>query len=91
MTVAVGDAKLPELVKHVQAEHDRIDITDKGQPVAVLISPDDLEALEETIAVLSDPEAIANLAEAARSRAGGGGVSFDVVKEDLERRRGSRR
>lgn len=32
-----------------------------GKPTAVLVAPDDLDALEETIAILSDPEAVRRL------------------------------
>jgi len=32
--------------------------------VAVLISPDDLQQLEETLSVLGDPEALADIREA---------------------------
>ena len=36
-----------------------------GQPAAVLVAPDDLEALEETIAILSDTAMMRALAESA--------------------------
>ena len=39
-------------------------ITRNGREAAVLISPDDLASLEETLSVLSDPEAMAELREA---------------------------
>jgi antitoxin YefM len=45
---------LSELVDRVEDQHDRIVVTRNGKPAAVLISPDDLESLEETLAILSD-------------------------------------
>jgi len=39
-------------------------VTRNGHVAAVVISPEDLAQLEETIAVLSDPEALADIREA---------------------------
>ncbi|GAC1651036.1 MAG: hypothetical protein NVS9B11_23790 [Candidatus Dormibacteraceae bacterium] len=36
-------------------------ITRNGRPAAVLVSPDDLESLEETLAILSNPRELAAL------------------------------
>ena len=58
---------LPSSSEDVERTHERIEITRHGHPVAVLISPDDLAALEETLDVLFSPEAMRQLAE---SRAG---------------------
>jgi prevent-host-death family protein len=55
--------RLSELIEDVERTHERIEITRHGHPVAVLISPDDLAALEETLDVLSSPEAMRQLAE----------------------------
>jgi prevent-host-death family protein len=55
--------RLSELVDEVERTHERVEITRHGHAVAVLISPDDLAALEETIDVLSSPEAMRQLAE----------------------------
>jgi antitoxin YefM len=50
--------RLSELVERVESEHARVTITKHGRPAAVVISTDDLTALEETLLVLSDPEAL---------------------------------
>jgi antitoxin YefM len=47
-----------DVVDRVEHEHERVTVTRNGRPVAVIISPEDLEGLEETLAVLSDPEAL---------------------------------
>ena len=39
-------------------------ITRNGQPAAVLLSPEDLPELEETVSVLTDAEALADIPEA---------------------------
>lgn len=42
----------------------RVVTTRNGSPAAVLVAAEDLESLEETIAVLSDPDAMAELMDA---------------------------
>ncbi len=58
-------ARLSEVVDQVEREHDRVVLTRNGVPAAVILSPDDLEALEDTLELLSDPAARADI-EAAR-------------------------
>lgn len=47
-------AHLSDLADRVECEHDRVLVTRNGRPSFVMISPDDLESLEETAAILSD-------------------------------------
>ena len=49
----------------------RIVLTRNGHAAAVLISPEDLAQLEETIDVLGDPAALADIREADKAYAGG--------------------
>jgi antitoxin YefM len=67
--------RLSEFVDRVQREHDRVTITRNGRPAAVLISPEDLEALEETVEILGDRKAVRELREAEEAVARG-----DVVR-----------
>lgn len=60
-----------DVVDRVEHEHERVTVTRNGRPVAVIISPEDLEGLEETLAVLSDPEALADIREADAAYAAG--------------------
>ncbi len=55
---------LSEIVDRVEREHDRVLITRNGREAAVLISAEDLAELEETLSVLADPEALADIREA---------------------------
>ena len=59
--------RLSEIVDGVQERHDRVVLTRNGRPAAVIISPEELESLEETLDILSDPEAMREIrtAEAA--------------------------
>ncbi len=55
---------LSEIVDRVEREHDRVVITRNGREAAVLLSATDLAELEETVSVLSDPQAMADIREA---------------------------
>ena len=65
-TTSLADAKnrLSELVSAVEGTWERVTITKNGRPAAVLVAVDDLESLTETLAILSDPEAMSAIAEA---------------------------
>ena len=67
--------RFSEFVERVNSQHDRVVITRNGTPAAVLISPDDLEELEETLDLLSDRKAVRELNAARREVAAG-----DVVR-----------
>jgi len=64
-TVPLSSVKshLSELVDRVEGQHDRIVVTRNGRPAAVLISNEDLDALEETLAIMSDPVLMAQIHE----------------------------
>lgn len=74
-------AHLSTYVDRVEREHERVIITRNGRPVAMLISPDDLEALEDTLDLLSNPEAMAQLAEAEADVAAGRFVTGEELAE----------
>jgi antitoxin YefM len=57
-------AHLSEIVDRVEREHDRVVLTRNGRPAAVIMSPTDLEALEDTLDLLSDPAAVADIRKA---------------------------
>lgn len=67
--------RLSEVVEHIEREHGRVVITKHGAPAAVNISIEDLESLEESLRILSDPLLVA---EIRRSTA-------DVAQERVER------
>jgi antitoxin YefM len=55
---------LSEIVDRVERQHERIVITKNGRESAVIVSPDDLAELEETLSLLSDAAALADIREA---------------------------
>lgn len=64
-----------EVIDRVELQHERVVVTRNGHAAAVLISPDDLAELEETLDVLSDRDALADIREADAAYASG-----DVVR-----------
>jgi len=59
-------AHLSRIIDRVESEHERVVITRNGVPVAVIVSPDDLETLEETLELLSVPGAVEQIRAAER-------------------------
>jgi prevent-host-death family protein len=56
-------ARLSKMIDEIATTHERITVTRNGRPVAVLVSTDDLETIEETLALLSDPAAMREIEE----------------------------
>ncbi len=82
-TLPLSDVRstLSSIVERVEGTHERVTITRNGRPVAVLISPEDLEALEETVDVLSDPVAMQRLREGEAAAAAGNLVDEAGLRE----------
>ncbi len=59
-TRSLADVKahLSEIVDLVESQHERVIVTRNGRPAAVIISPSDLENLEETLDLLATPGAL---------------------------------
>jgi prevent-host-death family protein len=76
LSLADAKAHLSEVVEGVETEHRRVVITKHGRPSVVVLAVADLEALEETLDILSDPEAMADLREAEEARRSGKSVEL---------------
>ena len=89
MTVLpLGEVKshLSELVGRVHDHHERVTVTVHGRPSAVLIAPEDLEALEETLEIMRDAATMNRLAESDAELARGEYVSAEELAEAMRRR-----
>lgn len=73
-------ARLSEIVDRVERRHERVTLTRNGRPAAVLISPDDLEALEDTLEILSNPQALGEIDQARSEIARGEVVTADELR-----------
>jgi antitoxin YefM len=80
LPLAEVKAKFSEMVDRVEHTHDRITVTRNGRRAAVLISAEELESLEDSLDLLSDPEAMAELRESAQALAAGDVVSGDELR-----------
>ena len=72
-------AKLPQLVKAADERLDRTVITSNGKPTAVIMSYAEYEAWEETLDILSDPDALRAIRTADDELASGQVFSFEQV------------
>lgn len=63
--------RLSEVVERLEREHGRVVITKHGRPAAVVLSVEDLEGLEETLELLSDPQAMRSIRKSLRETAAG--------------------
>ncbi len=72
-TIPFTDAKarLSELVDKVVKEHERFTLTRNGRPAAILISPDELDSLEETVEILQDRRLLESIRRSRREAAKG--------------------
>ena len=81
LSLSYVKAHLSELADRIEGEHDRVVVTRNGRPAAVLISADDLESLEETLAVLSDPDLMQRIREGEVAIANGDTVTLDQLSK----------
>jgi antitoxin YefM len=73
-------ARLSEIVDEVERHHNRVVLTRNGVPAAVILSPDDLQALEDTLDLLSDPTAVAEIRSARQEVDSGSVVTADQLR-----------
>jgi prevent-host-death family protein len=80
-------ARLSEIADEVDRTHERVHITRNGRQYVVLMSAEDLESIEATLELLSDPEAIAEIREADAAVAAGEATAGDEMAALMEERR----
>ncbi len=78
--------RLSELIDEVTRTHERVTITRHGHAVAVLISPEDLAALEETLEVVAHPDVMRQLAESKVAIDAGDVLEADELAELMAQR-----
>lgn len=72
-------AHLSEVVSLVNSQHERVTVTVHGQASAVIMAPDDVDCLQETIAVLADGALIRQLTESEADVAEGHVEDLDAL------------
>jgi prevent-host-death family protein len=86
LPLAQVKARFSEMVDRVEQQHDRITVTRNGRPAAVLVSPDDLASLEDTLELLSNADAVAEIEVARREIELGATVSAEELRARYLRR-----
>jgi antitoxin YefM len=88
-TIPITEAKarIAELADRVAREHDHFTITRNGRADVMLISVAEYESMQETLDLLSDAEALADLRQSREDFTTGDTFSADEVRIELERRR----
>ncbi len=85
-SLASVKAHLSAVVGSVHETHERVTGTRNGVPTVVVVAVEDLESLEETLAVLSDEETMRQLREAEREVAAGDTLDATELRELTHRR-----
>jgi prevent-host-death family protein len=87
-TLPLTEAKahLSSLADQVATTHERVAITRHGHPHVVLVAAEDLDAMEATMSLLSNPDALRELAEADADIAAGRTASSQEIAGLLARR-----
>ena len=80
LPLAYVKAHLSEIVDGVESGHDRVILTKNGRPAAVIMSPDDLESLEETLDILSEPGVLEEIKQALAEVDAGNYLTIDEVR-----------
>jgi antitoxin YefM len=79
LPVADARSQLSKLIDQAASTHERFEITRNGHRTAVLLSADDYDAMQETIAVLSDTALLAAHREGEAAIASGDYLDADQL------------
>lgn len=71
LPLAEAKNRLSEVVDHVDRNHARVVITKHGRPAVVLVNVEDLDSLELTLEIMSDPQLMADIRESEKEWAAG--------------------
>jgi len=79
MSLAAVKAHFSEVADRVEKQQERIVVTRNSRPAVVLISPDDLESLEETLAILSAPRLMGKIRKGLAEADAGQGAHLEKI------------
>jgi antitoxin YefM len=86
-SLAAVKAHFSQVIDDVAGTHERVTVTKNGSPVAVILAVEDYESMMETLEILSDRQAVADVREAEQQMAQGQVYSEDQVRAALAGRR----
>ena len=76
---------LPKVIARIDGRLDRYIVTKRGKPVIVMLSIEDYESLMETLDILADPKAMADLRKGEEDIRKGRTHSWAEIKASLGR------
>ena len=76
---------LPKVIARIDGKLDRYIVTRRGKPVIVMLSIEDYESLMETLDILADPKAMADLRKGEEDIRKGRTRSWAEIKASLGR------
>lgn len=82
MALALVRQDLSGIIDEVASTHERVVVTRHGEAAAVLVSVDDLEALEETLEIFADSALVTSIQRSLKSKKR---YSIDEVRSRLSR------
>jgi antitoxin YefM len=86
-SLAAVKAHFSQVIDDVAGTHERVTVTKNGRPVAVILAVEDYESLMETLEILSDRPAVADIREAERQMEQGQVFREEQVRAALADRR----
>ncbi|SHH45669.1 prevent-host-death family protein [Jatrophihabitans endophyticus] len=81
--LAEARAQLSKLVEDAVRTHERVEVTRNGRRAAVIMSADDYDSFMETLDILGDAEAMAEIRRADADIAGGNVSTLDEVEAEM--------
>ncbi len=84
--MADAKARFSAVLDEVRDTHERVVITRNGRPEAVIMAVSDLEALEETLDLLSTPGALDEIRQAEADISAGAAIDADELRRVLAER-----
>lgn len=89
-TIPITEAKarIAELADRVASQHDHFTITRNGRADVMLISVAEYQSMQETLDLLADDEALADLRRSREEFRTGDTFTVDEVRAELEQQRG---
>jgi prevent-host-death family protein len=86
-SLAAVKAHFSQVIDEVAGTHERVTVTKNGSPVAVILAVEDYESLMETLEILSDPRAGAEIRQAEEEMVAGEVYDEADVRAALAARR----
>jgi antitoxin YefM len=86
-SLATVKAHFSQVIDEVTGTHERVTVTKNGSPVAVILAVEDYESLMETLEILSDPKAMAEIRRSESEMRSGESYDEGQVRATLAARR----